>query len=92
MALISNRSGQEAVRHWVKQGSQVGHFVIQEIRPDMIIYRKQGNEQGQEMRVDHGLPRSSLVQHYIPHTANADMAQTTGAIGSEPNGTPDGVR
>ncbi len=38
MALILEPGSKDAAR-WVKRGAQVGHFVIQEIRPGSVLYR-----------------------------------------------------
>lgn len=53
LALVSALGGQGSERRWVKEGSQPGHFTIQEMRPGAIIYRKQNGEQVGEMLVEH---------------------------------------
>jgi hypothetical protein len=52
MALISEIGSGESEERWVKEGTQVGHFVIHEIRRGMIVYRD--GEQLREMAVEHG--------------------------------------
>lgn len=91
MAIISMRSGQATDRRWVKEGTQVGHFVIHEIRPGAIVYRDQGSGQGQEMRVERGSLRPGLLRRDVPEVPSAKLARTMQAIDSEPNGTTDGV-
>ncbi len=49
MALIWEPGSKEAAR-WVKKGTQVGHFIIQEIRPGSVVYRV--GEQVQEMAIE----------------------------------------
>jgi len=90
-ALISIGSGQAADQRWVKAGAQVGHFVIQEIRPSTIVYRRQGGGQEQQMRVDHGPPPPGLLRRQVPRGVNANLAHTMSMIGSEPNGMTEGA-
>jgi hypothetical protein len=56
MALISEVGSLEGNGRWVKEGTQVGHFVIHEIRKGMIVYRD--GEQLREMAVEHAEPCS----------------------------------
>jgi hypothetical protein len=49
MALILEPGNTESVR-WVKPGTQVGHSVIQEIRPGSVVYSD--GEQVQEMAIE----------------------------------------
>ncbi len=49
MALILEQGNSGAAR-WVKRGTQVGHFVIQEIRPGSVMYRE--GEQVREMAIE----------------------------------------
>ncbi len=49
MALILETGSKEAAR-WVKRGTQVGHFIIQEIRPGSVLYRE--GEHVQEMTIE----------------------------------------
>jgi len=49
MALILAPGDQEAAR-WVKPGTQVGHLLIQEIRPGVVVYRD--GDRVQEMTMD----------------------------------------
>jgi len=90
-ALIAMGSGQAADRRWVKAGAQVGHFVIQDIRPGTIVYRKQGGGQEQEMRVDHGPPPPGLLRRPVPPVVNASLAHPMPMIGSEPNRMTEGA-
>ncbi len=39
MALISEVGGGEGGERWVKEGAEIGHFIIHEIRQDGIVYR-----------------------------------------------------
>jgi len=60
MALISDVGAAEGSERWVKEGAQVGHFVIHEIRRGVIVYRD--GEQLREMAVEHGASMPSIVR------------------------------
>ena len=60
MALISDVGAAEGGERWVKEGAQVGHFVIHEIRRGVIVYRD--GEQLREMAVERGASMPSLVR------------------------------
>jgi hypothetical protein len=60
MALISELGLPEGEQQWVKEGTQVGHFVIHEIRKGMIVYRD--GDQLREMAVEHGASMPSIVR------------------------------
>jgi len=59
MALISEIGSEDSER-WVKEGAQVGHFIIHEIRQDGIIYRD--GDQLREMAVETAHDPVSIVQ------------------------------
>jgi hypothetical protein len=90
-ALISIGGGPATDQRWVKTGAQVGHFVIQEIRPSVIVYRSQGGGQALQMRVDHGPPSPGLVRRHVPTAANANLVGRMPLIGSEPDTTVEGA-
>jgi hypothetical protein len=60
MALISETGYGVGEERWVKEGMQLGHFVIHEIRKGMIVYRD--GEQLREMAVEHGASVPSIVR------------------------------
>ncbi len=60
MALIVETAAMPGGERWVKEGTQIGHFVIHEIRKGMIVYRD--GEQLREMAVEHGASVPSLVR------------------------------
>ena len=60
MALISEIGSEEGSERWVKEGSQVGHFIIHEIRQDGIVYRD--GDQLREMAVETAKGPTSIVQ------------------------------
>ncbi len=60
MALISEPDLGADSERWVKEGSQVEHFVIHEIRHGLIVYRDGDNLR--EMAVESGMSAPSLVQ------------------------------
>ena len=59
MALIAEPGGVEGQERWVKEGAQIGHFVIHEIRRGMIVYAD--GEQLREMAVERGTACTSFV-------------------------------
>ncbi len=63
-ALIAEIGSGAGMEHWVKQGTALGHFVVQEIRRGSITYRD--GDQMREMTVER-VPRGpSLVQGIRP--------------------------
>jgi len=72
MALISEAGSPEGNERWVKEGTQVGHFVIHEIRRGMIVYRD--GEQLREMAVEHGASVPSLVRDARPGSRQVSIA------------------
>ena len=91
MALISIGTGQMAAQRWVKEGTVVGHFIIQEIRPDVVICRTQNDEQIRELTVEAKAPRPSLVQRYVPELARARSPAVLGVTNSDVNAVSDGA-
>ncbi len=90
MALVWEPGG---ARRWVRQGDHVGHFVVQEIHADKIVYR--AGDQLREMGVEHGASVPSIVRDVRPgsrqvSSAVDDMATTlsapTGPTNVEPGG------
>ena len=76
MALIAERSGAGDAARWVKEGSQVGHFVIHEIRASAIVYRD--GEQLREMAVEGRPTRKSLVRRTQPDARQISAAAVEG--------------
>jgi len=60
MALISEPGSPEGEERWVKEGTQLGHFVIHEIRRGMIVCRD--GDQLREMAVEHGASVPRIVR------------------------------
>jgi hypothetical protein len=60
MALIAEPGIAEGQERWVKEGAQIGHFVIHEIRRGVVVYSDGG--QLHEMAVEHRMSRTSLVR------------------------------
>ncbi len=72
MALIAEAGSAEGSERWVKEGSQLGHFVIEEIRRGSIIYRD--GDQVREMAVERGLSLPRLVRDIRPGTRQVSAA------------------
>lgn len=72
MALISEVGSLEGNERWVKEGAQVGHFVIHEIRRGAIVYRE--GDQLREMTVDVAAAPRSLVRDIRPGSRTASAA------------------
>jgi len=88
MALISEVGSPEGDERWVKEGTQVGHFVIHEIRRGMIVYRD--GEQLREMAVEHGASVPSLVRDNRPGSLQvSSAADNPAAVVSSPAGPND---
>ena len=75
IALISEVGSAEGSERWVKEGSALGHFVIQEIRRGSIVYRD--GDQVREMAVEGGSSLPSIVRDIRP-----GARQVSAAIGS----------
>jgi hypothetical protein len=89
MALISEVGAGEGGERWVKEGAQVGHFVIHEIRQDGITYRD--GDQLREMAVESFAGPTSIVQDVRPGSrrVSAVIKEVGVSVPSpiEPNGT-----
>ena len=72
MALIAEVGSLEGNERWVKEGSQVGHFVIHEIRQGAVVYRD--GDQLREMTVDVAAAPKSLVRDIRPGFRTASAA------------------
>ncbi len=75
MALIAEAGAAEGSERWVKEGSQLGHFVIQEIRRGSITYRDGNNVR--EMMVEPATSLPHLVRGVRP-----GARQVSAAVGS----------
>jgi hypothetical protein len=88
MALISELGSLEGNERWVKEGTQIGHFVIHEIRKGMIVYRD--GEQLREMAVEHGASVPSLVRDTRPGSRQVSRAaDDIAAVVASPAGPND---
>jgi len=87
MALISESGAPEGNERWVKEGTQLGHFVIQEIRRGMIVYRDGDNLR--EMAVEHGASVPGIVRDArrgsLQVSSAADDAPATLSAPAGPN-------
>jgi hypothetical protein len=83
MALISTGMQPIGDQRWVREGSVVGHFVVQEIRPGVILCRTPNGDQTHEMPVEAGPPRPSIVRRYIPELTHASSPSTLGGARSD---------
>jgi hypothetical protein len=72
MALIAELGAAEGSERWVKEGSQVGHFVIHEIRHGAIVYRDGDNLR--EMAVEWGVSMPTVVRDIRPGTRQVSAA------------------
>jgi hypothetical protein len=64
MALISESAGSDAAGKWVKRESRVGVWVVQEIRPGMVV--ASDGQQVREILVERGLAHRTLVKDVKP--------------------------
>ena len=72
MALISEAGSPEGEERWVKEGAQLGHFVIHEIRKGMIVHRD--GDQLREMAVEHGASPPGIVRDTRPGSRRVSSA------------------
>jgi hypothetical protein len=63
MVLILESGGQDGGRRWVKEGTRIDRFAIQEIRQGYITCRQLDGKQVREMVVEHGSQRKILVRN-----------------------------
>jgi hypothetical protein len=87
MALISEPDLGAGSERWVKEGAQVEHFVIHEIRHGLIVYRDGDNLR--EMAVESGMRTPRLVQDarlgVRKVSAAVDGIGTLAPVGDGPN-------
>ncbi len=76
MALIAEAGAAEGSERWVKEGSQLGHFVVQEIRRGSITYRDGNNVR--EMRVEPATSLPNLVRGVRPGARQVSAAAASG--------------
>jgi hypothetical protein len=81
MALIGELDAAEGNERWVKEGTQVGHFIIHEIRRGVIVYRDGDNLR--EMAVERRASLPSIVRDLRPGSV-----RVSAAIGITDNVTP----
>ncbi len=65
MALISEPGSPQGNERWVKEGTRLGHFVIDKIKHGAIVYRD-ASGQVHEMSVEHNPVAHQLVRNHIP--------------------------
>jgi hypothetical protein len=88
MALLCASSDSEDEARWVKEGTQVGHFVVHEIRKGLVVLRN--GEQRRELAVERRHLRRTLVRNVRPGTrqvsAGVDSAAAVLPAPAGPNG------
>jgi hypothetical protein len=72
MALIAELGSDPGNEHWVKEGAQVGHFTIHEIRRGAIVYRDGDNLR--EMAVERRASLPSIVRDLRPGSIRVSAA------------------
>jgi hypothetical protein len=72
MALIAELGSGAGSERWVKEGAQVGHFVIHEIRRGAVVYRDGDNLR--EMAVERGASPPSIVRDLRPGSLRVSAA------------------
>jgi len=72
MALIAELGSGAGNERWVKEGAQVGHFFIHEIRRGVIVYRDGDNLR--EMTVERGASPPSIVRDLRPGSLRVSAA------------------
>jgi hypothetical protein len=72
MALVSELGSTEGSERWVREGSQLGHFVIGEIRRGSITYRD--GDQLREMTVEHASSPPNIVRDIRPGSRQVSAA------------------
>jgi len=72
MALISELGSPEGEQRWVKEGAQLEHFTIYEIRRGMIVYRD--GDQLREMAVERGASLPGIVRDARPGSRQVSSA------------------
>lgn len=77
MALISELGRPDGTRKWVKEGSQLSHFVLHEVRRGAIVLHD-GNDL-REMTVEHRGTRPSLVRDVWSGSRKVSTATSHGA-------------
>ncbi len=70
-------------RRWVKEGSTVGHFIIQEIKPRAIIYRNVNSEQMCEISLQSGPDQNAIARRRVPELAHAHPSVTLDSAASD---------
>jgi hypothetical protein len=71
LALLWQPGGGGGTFKWVRQGAQLGHFIIQEIKPSAIVYA--GGQQVGEMTIQRGSTGALLVRD---DETDSDVAPT----------------
>lgn len=89
-ALVWEPSGDGQNFRWVEEGTSLGHFVVQEIRPGAILCVN--GEQRHEMKVEHPSLPMWLVKHRVMEVARVGSPLETNRVVADVNavgkGTP----
>jgi len=83
MALISEPGGSEADGKWVKEGDQLGHFVVHEIRKGMVVFRS--GDDLRELAVKKGRASRSLVRGVRSDSRQANAVVSTRGLALPPS-------
>ena len=89
MALIGEVGAAEGSERWVREGTQLGHFVIHEIRRGAIVYRD--GENLREMAVERSASPPSLVRDLRPGSLKVSAAMDGGSPTLPAPSGPNGV-
>jgi len=72
LALVAETGAPEGAERWVREGSRLGHFVVQEIRRGALVYRDGASLR--EMTLEPGPNPSSLVRDIRPGSRQVSAA------------------
>ncbi len=81
MALILEPGGQEPAR-WFRRGAQVGHFILQEIRPGSVVFRE--GERVQELAVERDAAATTKAVADASSSVDSGPATAAGTIAERP--------
>jgi hypothetical protein len=81
MALISEPGGSQDGGRWVKEGTQIGHFTVQQIKQGLVVLRDGDNVR--ELAVERTAIQRNLVREVRPgnpQVARLDLRPVRGAV------------
>jgi len=89
MALIWEPVGVNGTTRWVKEGTQLGHFVVHEIKRGVVVF--QDGEQLLEMSVEHTPASRSLVRGTRSGTRQLSAIMNESGARLPPPAGPNGI-